>query len=110
MTTTLPIIIQSELFELRATQEKLILYYKSSENREIAFLACWSILENRTIDSRVNDLDELCKDWVFFRAQIFKYCDSGDEEAAEKSRKSFKQIYVWLCDYNEADVSNTWGK
>lgn len=63
-----------------------------------------------TIDDRENDLDELCKDWVFFRAQILKNNDKGDDEAAEKSRRSFGQTNIWLSDYSEADVSSTCGK
>ena len=37
--------LQKELLEFREAQEKLILYYKSDENREMAYLVCWSILE-----------------------------------------------------------------
>lgn len=60
-----------------------------------------------TYDERPNDLDELCKDWVFYKARAYKYGREGDQEAAQDARNHFQQTNVWLEQYKEEDVTTT---
>ena len=60
-----------------------------------------------TIDPRENDLDELCKDWVYFKAKIFKYHYEGDEKAATKARRNFQAVNRDLSEYRDEDVHET---
>lgn len=63
-----------------------------------------------TVDARANDLDELCKDWVFYRTKILKYTREGDLTAASKARAAFADINTWLSAYRDSDVYNTCAK
>jgi len=63
-----------------------------------------------TIDPRHNDLDELCKDWVYYRTKILKYTREGDLQAAAKARAAFADINRWLNQYRDEDVSSTCAK
>lgn len=59
-----------------------------------------------TYDQRANDLEEMCRDYVFYRNRILKYTRSGDLEAAADARNSFNQINNTLSiQYYEDDIS-----
>ncbi len=58
-----------------------------------------------TIDSRPNDLEELCKDWLFYRYKILEAEGAGQSEQAEDYRATFQDVNSWLADYAESD----WG-
>ncbi len=60
---------------------------------------------DRTIDARENDLEELCKDWLFYRKQILEAEARGDHAAASKHRAAFQRVNGWLDEYGEDDVS-----
>ena len=57
-----------------------------------------------TFDARKNDLEELCRDYVFYRDQILKHARAGDQEAANKDREAFQQVNTWLEAYSEEDM------
>lgn len=59
---------------------------------------------------RSNDLEELCKDYLFYRKKILKANAAGDMEGVAKARSSFNQINKWLNEYNEQNVSNMFTK
>lgn len=59
-----------------------------------------------TYDARTNDLEELCRDYIFFRNRIIKYAREGDEKAANKARADFQQTNRWLEAYNEKDMND----
>jgi hypothetical protein len=59
-----------------------------------------------TYDARTNDLEELCRDYIFFRNRIIKYTREGDEKAANKARADFQQTNRWLEAYNEKDMND----
>lgn len=65
---------------------------------------CFITKRNGMLDERVCDLEELCKDWVFYRARIARYQNSGDTRKANEARQSFQRINNWLSDYREEDV------
>jgi hypothetical protein len=59
-----------------------------------------------TYDQRANDLEEMCRDYVFYRNRILKYTRSGDLGAAADARNSFNQINNTLSiQYYEDDTS-----
>ena len=63
-----------------------------------------------TVDQRINDLDELCKDWVYYKAKILKHSKEGDEKAAAKARINFVAVNRDLSEYHDKDVSTTCAK
>jgi hypothetical protein len=80
-----------------------------------AILASDSIASNikkkdGTVDQRINDLDELCKDWVYYKAKILKYSKEGDEKAAAKARSNFVAVNKDLSEYHDKDVTTTCAK
>ncbi len=60
---------------------------------------------NGTTDSRANDLEELCKDWLYYRRKITEAESAGDSDRANDYRNSFNSINNWLNDYKESDVT-----
>jgi hypothetical protein len=56
--------------------------------------------------TRCNDLEELAKDWLFYRKKTLIAHREGDEEAENKYRNSFQQINRWLSKYKDSDVSD----
>jgi hypothetical protein len=66
--------------------------------------------KDETHDMRPNDLEELCKDYLFYRNKILKANKVGDREAVKKSRASFDQINRWINEYNEKDVQAMFNK
>jgi hypothetical protein len=61
--------------------------------------------KNGTTDPRPNDLEELCKDWLFYRKQISKYTASGDTEKTERARAAFQDVNIYLSEYADSDVA-----
>jgi uncharacterized protein YdbL (DUF1318 family) len=61
--------------------------------------------KNGTVDERVNDIEELAKDWVFYRRKIIEANVSGNTEKLRKYQLSFQQINQWLNAYDNEDVS-----
>lgn len=59
-----------------------------------------------TIDRRPNDLDELAKDWYFYRRKILEAHHAGDEKAAARYRESFQQVNRWLQEYKESNIQD----
>ena len=57
-----------------------------------------------TLDPRPNDLDELCKDWVYYRTKILKHTSEGDLRSAARARAAFADINAWLSAYRDDDV------
>ncbi len=58
-----------------------------------------------TMDKRPNDLDELCKDFVFYKAKTYKYEREGQQEKALEARISLDKTNIWLSQYHESDVA-----
>ena len=58
-----------------------------------------------TVDSRANDLEELCKDWLYYRKKIVEAENAGDKDRANDYRVSFNNVNDWLDDYKESDVT-----
>ncbi len=56
---------------------------------------------------RCNDLEELCKDWLFFRRKILEANRAGDIKAVNKYRNSFQKVTTWMNQYRESDVTAT---
>lgn len=60
---------------------------------------------NGTIDDRQDDLQELAKDWIFYRNRILKYHHDADYKKAAKARRKFQQVNAWMDAYDPNDVS-----
>lgn len=60
--------------------------------------------KNGSYDNRVNDLEELCKDWIYYRNKIIKLAGEGDSSGAAKARASFNEVNINLSEYEEKDV------
>lgn len=63
-----------------------------------------------TIDARPDDLDELCKDWVYYRTKILKFTREGNQKAASEARRAFADVNTWLSEYRDNDVATTCAK
>lgn len=59
---------------------------------------------NGTVDDRPNDLEELCRDWLYYRDKILEYEQAGQTENATEARTAWNEINVWLNEYNQSDV------
>lgn len=58
-----------------------------------------------TYDARANDLEEMCRDYIFYRNRILKYTRSGEYNKASSARSSFNQINNTLTiQYYEGDI------
>ena len=55
--------------------------------------------------SRPNDIEELAKDWIYFRRRILEKTASGDISGAQKAREDFQQVNRWLEQYEPSDVA-----
>ena len=66
--------------------------------------------KNGTIDERVNDIEELAKDCVFYRRKIIEANISGNNKKLRKYQQSFQQVNQWLNAYDDNDVSYMIGK
>jgi hypothetical protein len=58
-----------------------------------------------TFDERKDDLDELCQDYVFYKAKIYKYAHEGNEKKTQEARVKFKEINYYLSQYSDSDVA-----
>lgn len=56
-----------------------------------------------TVDARACDLEELCKDWYFYRRKIVQHANAGANDKAAEARVAFQRVNVWLSAYYEAD-------
>jgi hypothetical protein len=63
-----------------------------------------------TLDARVDDLQELCKDWKFSRRQILLAHAEGDDKNVAYYRAMFQRVNRWLDEYREEDVAKECGK
>lgn len=60
-----------------------------------------------TVDSRPDDLDELCQDLVYYKAKSYKYAREGDERAAADASADLAAVTADLSEYRPEDVSKT---
>lgn len=61
--------------------------------------------KNGSYDDRGNDLEELCRDYVFYRDRILKYARAGNNKGATKARNSFNQVNnTMTLEYTENDI------
>ena len=61
--------------------------------------------KNSSYDDRANDLEELCKDYLYYRNKILKYAKVGDNQGAAKARSSFNQVNSTMSlEYTEKDI------
>ncbi|MCG2708955.1 MAG: hypothetical protein L6246_01345 [Thermodesulfovibrionales bacterium] len=61
--------------------------------------------KNGSYDDRANDLEELCKDYLYYRNKILKYAKAGDNQGAAKARSSFNQVNSTMSlEYTEKDI------
>lgn len=58
-----------------------------------------------SMDERKCDLQELCKDWIFYRRKIMEYSNEGNVAKATDARASFNRVNQWLSAYQDSDVS-----
>lgn len=58
-----------------------------------------------TLDTRKDDLKELCLDFNYYQAQIIKHTAEGNTSKADDARTAWKQINTWLEVYNYDDVA-----
>ena len=59
-----------------------------------------------SIEQRDNDLEELVRDWMYYRSQILEHVRSGDGGRAAEAREDFQRVNVWLDAYGPEDVSS----
>ena len=57
--------------------------------------------------TRCNDLEELSKDYIFYRKKILQANQEGNTKKVNEYRAKFQQINAWLSRYNDSDVSKT---
>lgn len=55
--------------------------------------------KNGTYDDRPNDLEELCKDFLYYRKKILE-----DPQEAADARATFQQVNADISEYPEEDV------
>ena len=60
--------------------------------------------------TRCNDLEELCKDYIFFRKEILKANQEGDNQKVIEYRADFEKVNIWLKAYKESDVEATFSR
>ncbi|QVI86996.1 hypothetical protein [Pseudomonas viridiflava] len=58
-----------------------------------------------TIDPRKDDLDELCKDHVYYTSKTYKYGREGKTKELIEARVELDKNNIWLSAYAHADVS-----
>lgn len=75
------------------------------------YKACNTPKKDGTYETtRCNDLEELGKDWFFYRKKILQAVQEGDEKKANGHRRKFQEINVWLAQYKETDVDNMFSR
>ena len=65
---------------------------------------CKVTKKDGTLDQRECDLEELCKDWVFYRRRAIESANDGNAEKAREYQVGFNKANVWLSAYREEDV------
>ena len=65
---------------------------------------CKIAKKDGTLDARECDLEELCKDWVFYRRKAIEHSRDGNEAKAADAQRWFKRINASLGEYREEDV------
>lgn len=60
--------------------------------------------------TRCNDLEELCKDYIFYRKKILQAHRDGDAKKTAKYRAAFNKVLYWLEEYNESDIQEMMSK
>lgn len=65
---------------------------------------CTVTKKDGTLDQRECDLEELCKDWVFYRRKAVEASGDGNPEKAQEYQAGFNKTNVWLSAYREEDV------
>ena len=65
---------------------------------------CKITKKDGTLDARECDLEELCKDWVFYKRKAVEYSREGNEAKAADAQRGFKKTNTWLSAYREEDV------
>jgi hypothetical protein len=58
-----------------------------------------------SFDARPNDLEELCRDYVFYRRRILQYSKEGKTTDANEARTDFRKVNAYLDAYNDKDIS-----
>lgn len=61
--------------------------------------------QDGTTDTRPNDLEELCKDWLYYRDNIMEAEGAGQSDKAAEYRTQFQNVNAWLDEYNQSDVT-----
>lgn len=62
-----------------------------------------------TIDSRADDLEELCKDWYYYRYKIIEADVAGNADDLAEYQATFKNVNYWLEEYSQSDVTTMFG-
>lgn len=52
-----------------------------------------------------SDIEELCKDWLYYEKKIIQYTVAGETEKAERARARFRQMNSMLNEYPESSVN-----
>lgn len=55
-------------------------------------------------------IEELCKDWAYYKAKVYKYSMEGNDKEAKKASLNFKSITNELSRYPDNDVYETCAK
>lgn len=65
---------------------------------------CSIAKKDGTMAERECDLEELCKDWVFFRKRAIESSADGEDAKAKEYQVGFNKTNTWLSAYREEDV------
>ncbi len=52
-----------------------------------------------------SDIEELCKDWLYYRKKILQYTAAGEAEKTERARARFRQVNSMLSKFPESSVN-----
>lgn len=108
----LPIKIKKELLEFRATQENLILHYKSVGNKEMSYLVCWSILEKsvKTIaaEYRCCLLKKSLREWLAYLENSTKQPSKKPNIVIDPISLPQKDEFISALNYFGFNGDNTW--
>lgn len=112
MTKKLRTTIANDLLMFRANQEKLILHYKSLENREMAFLACWAISENFikvvATEYRRCLLEQSLREWLAYVESGIKKPTNKPETVLDSINLPKKSDFISSLNYYGFDGEAVW--
>jgi hypothetical protein len=57
-----------------------------------------------------DELEDLCKDWLYYRKKILEHEAAGDTEKADEARQRAQQVSAWLAEYDDDDVDAMFDK